>query len=92
MIDSFNFQAFKVVLASFQVENKLRKARVFYLLAKISIKIVLGMLFFTFNNGNIYLIKKKLIKATLNQNVEAFAIYIISLNLSSILIYPARKL
>ena len=35
--------------------------------------------------------KKEFAKAALDKNIEAFVVYITSLNLSSILIHPARK-
>lgn len=36
--------------------------------------------------------KKKFAKTALDKNIEAFIIYILSLNLGSILIYPAKKI
>ena len=45
-----------MVLASFQVEDKLKKARFFqktFLLADLSIEIFLGMPFLTLSNANI---------------------------------------
>ena len=47
-IDGSFFQTFKMVLASFQVEDKLRRHQFFqetFLLADISVEIVLSMLF-----------------------------------------------
>ena len=55
-IDASIFKTFKMVLASFPVEDKLRKARVFqktFLLANINIEIVLSILFLTFNYPNV---------------------------------------
>lgn len=52
-----------MVLASFQMEDKLEKARFLqeiFLLADINIEIVLKIHFFTLNNTNIQFIKKKL--------------------------------
>ena len=53
-----------MVLASFKVEDKFGKARLFqetFLLAYISVEIVLGMHFFTFSNTNVQFVKKELI-------------------------------
>ena len=55
-IVSFTFETFTIVLASFQVKNKLGKAQFFqemFLLTDFNIKIVLEMLFFTLSNANI---------------------------------------
>ena len=55
-IDSSTFKTFGMVLASFQVENKLRRARFFqesFLLAHTSVEVVLGMLFLTLSNADI---------------------------------------
>ena len=55
-IDGFILKTFGIVLASFQVENKLEKSRFFhetYLLADLSIKMVLEMSFLTLSNANI---------------------------------------
>ena len=55
-IDDSILETFKMVLASFQVEDMFEKARFFqktFLLAKLNIKVVLGMLFLTFSNANI---------------------------------------
>ena len=54
---------FGMVLASFQVENKLGQTRYFqktFLLADISMEVVLGMPFLTLSNANIQFAKKKL--------------------------------
>lgn len=62
-IDRFTFKIFGMILASLQVENKLGQARFFqktFLLANISLEILLSMLFLTFNNTNIQFAKKKL--------------------------------
>lgn len=45
-----------MVLASFQIEDKLGKARFFqetFLLADINVEMVLGMLFLIFSNANV---------------------------------------
>ena len=47
---------FEMVLASFQVENKLKKARFFqktFLLADINVEMILGMPFLTISNADI---------------------------------------
>ena len=62
-IESFTFKTFKMVLASFQVENMLEKALFFkktFLLADFSIKMILKILFLTFSNSNIKFALKKL--------------------------------
>ena len=62
-IDSFTFETFGMVLADFQVENKLKRARFFretFLLADISAEVVLSMPFLTFNNADVQFVKKKL--------------------------------
>ena len=49
-------EMFGMVLASFQVEDKLRSLRFFqetFLLADLSVEVVLGMLFLTLSNANI---------------------------------------
>ena len=55
-IDGFTFEIFGIVLASFQVEDKLEKTRFFqetFLLADISMEVVLGMPFLTFSNADV---------------------------------------
>ena len=55
-IDGSTLQTFRMILANFQVEDKLRKTRFFqktFLLADISVEIVLGMPFLTFSNANV---------------------------------------
>ena len=55
-IDDSTFEAFKMVLACFQVEDKLGRTQNFqktFLLAKISVKVVLTMPFLTFSNADI---------------------------------------
>ena len=62
-IDSSTFKTFGMVLASFQVEDTLERARFFpetFLLADLSIEVVLGMPFLTLNNANIKFAQKKL--------------------------------
>ena len=54
-----------MVLASFQVEDKLGRPRFFqktFLLANLSIEVVLGMPFLTFSNANIQFAQKQLIQ------------------------------
>ena len=63
-IDGSTFQTFEIVFASFQVEDKLGKARFFqeiFLLADISTEVVLGILFLTFSNADVQFKKKELI-------------------------------
>ena len=55
-IDGSTLKTFGMVLASFQVEDKLGRARFFqetFLLVNISMKIVLGMPFLTLSNANV---------------------------------------
>ena len=55
-IDGIILKIFEMVLASFQIEDKLGKARFFqdtFLLANISAEVVLGMLFLTFSNADV---------------------------------------
>ena len=55
-IDGSTLKTFEMVLASFQVEDKLRKIRFFqetFLLADISTGVVLGMPFLTLSNANV---------------------------------------
>ena len=52
-----------MVLASFQMEDKLERAQFFqkmFLLANLSIEVVLGMPFLIFSNVNIQFVRKKL--------------------------------
>lgn len=58
------FQTFEIVLASFQVMDKLRKTRFFqkiFLLTDTSIKVILNIIFPTFSNIDILFVKQKLI-------------------------------
>ena len=62
-IDGSTFETFGMVLASFQVENKLGRARFFqetFLLADISMKIVLSMPFLTLSNADVQFVEKEL--------------------------------
>ena len=62
-IDSSNLITFGMVLADFQVEDKLRRARFFqktFLLTNISAELVLSMLFLILSNANIQFIEKEL--------------------------------
>ena len=55
-IDGSTLKTFGMVLASFQVEDTLRRAQFFqeiFLMADLSIKVVLRMPFFTLSNANI---------------------------------------
>lgn len=63
-IDISTFQIFKMVFASFQVENKLRRAHFFqetFLVANTNIKIILEISFLSFSNTDVKFIEKKLI-------------------------------
>ena len=62
-IDGSTLKIFKMVIASFQVEDKLRSARFFretFLLADISVEVVLDMLFLTFSNADVQFVEKEL--------------------------------
>ena len=62
-IDGSILETFGMVLASFQVENTLGRAWFFqemFLLADLSIEVVLGMPFLTFSNADIKFAQKKL--------------------------------
>ena len=62
-IDRSTLETFGMVLASFQVEDKLGRLRFFqetFLLADISTGVVLGMPFLTLSNANIQFVEKKL--------------------------------
>lgn len=62
-IDGSILKTFRIVLASFQIKNKLWRARFFeetFLLADISMEIVLQMPFFILSNVDIKFNKKKL--------------------------------
>ena len=52
-----------MVLASFQVEDKLNKARFFqktFLVVDITSEVILGMLFLTFSNADVLFAKEEL--------------------------------
>ena len=62
-IDGSTFQIFGMVLASFQVEDKLGRIWFFqetFLLADISTGVVLGMPFLTFSNTDVQFVEKEL--------------------------------
>ena len=62
-IDDSILETFEIVLASFQVKDKLRKPRFFqetFLLIDLNVKVVLGMPFLTLSNANIQFAQKKL--------------------------------
>ena len=78
-----------MVLASFQIEDKLKRARFFqetFLLADFSIEVVLGMPFLTLSNADIQFARKN---SPGDENVEAFVVHVTSLNLNSMPIHPA---
>lgn len=63
-IDGFIFKMFEIVLASFQVDDKLRKAWFFqktFLVVGINVKVVLEIFFLTFSNVDIKSFGKELI-------------------------------
>ena len=63
-IDGSTLETFGMVLASFQVEDKLGRTRYFqetFLLADISVEVVLGMPFLTLSNADIQFAEKELI-------------------------------
>lgn len=62
-INDSTLKTFEIVLASFQVEDKLGRARFFqetFLLVDISVEVILGMPFLTFSNADIQFLKKEL--------------------------------
>lgn len=62
-IDGFTFKTFKIVLAYFQVKDKLKKVCFFYetfLLADITIEMVIEIFFLTFSNADMSFSKRKL--------------------------------
>ena len=63
IIDDSIFETFEMVLADFQVEDKLKRAWFFqetFLLADINMEVVLGIHFLTFNNAIVQFVKKEL--------------------------------
>ena len=63
-IDGFTHKTFGMVLASFQVEDKLGRTWFFqetFLLADISTEIILSMLFLTLSNADVQFVEKELI-------------------------------
>ena len=107
-----------MVIASFQVVDKLGRSRFFqetFLLANISMEVVLGMPFLTLSNADVEFAEKKFTwrtyttkkafpttcqveiidqkefaKAALNENIEAFVVYVSSLR-SKMTIHLARE-
>ena len=62
-IDSSSLQTFEMIIASFQVENKLGRAQLFqksFLLAETSMEVVLWMPFLAFSNADIQFAEKEL--------------------------------
>lgn len=62
-IDGINFKTFEIVLASFQIKNKLGLAKHFqktFLLANTNIEIVLEIFFMTFSSAEISFTEKKI--------------------------------
>ena len=63
MIDGSTLETFGMVLANFQVKDKLGRARFFqetFLLADISAEVVLGMPFLTLSNADVQFVEKEL--------------------------------
>lgn len=63
-INDFTLDRFKIVLANFQIKDKLGRTRYFqemFLLASTGIEVVLEMFFLNFNNTNVSFLKWKLI-------------------------------
>ena len=117
-IDGSSLATYGMVIAAFQIVDKLSCSRFFqetFLLANISIKVVLGMPFLTLSNVDIQFAEKKLTwktyttkealpitclveiinqkefaKAALDDNIDAFVVYVSSLELR-MSIHPARK-
>ena len=61
-IDGWLLEIYGMVIAAFQVKDKLSRARFFqeiFLLADTSIEVILGIPFFAFNNVNIQFAEKK---------------------------------
>ena len=62
-IDGTTLETFGMVLASFQMEDKLGKIWFFqetFLLADINMEVILGMPFLTFSNADVQFVEKKL--------------------------------
>lgn len=62
-IDGFRLKIFRMILASFQVNNKLVQSRFFqktFWLANTSIKIILGMFFLIYSNADLLFAEQKL--------------------------------
>lgn len=63
-IDGSTLQTFKMVLANFQIEDKLGQARFFqksFLLAETTAQVMLSILFLTFSNTDVSFFKRELI-------------------------------
>ena len=63
-IDRFYLDTFRMVIADCSVKNKLERVRFFqktFLLANISLKVVLGMFFLTLSKADIRIAKQKLV-------------------------------
>ena len=66
-IDGSHLDTFGIVIASFSLQDKLGKIRFFqktFLVADIRIEVVLGMLFLTFSNANIWFAERELVWRT----------------------------
>lgn len=63
IIDGYIFETFEMVLASFQVKDKLKRVWFFqksFLLADISVEVILGIFFLIFSNIDIQFVEKEL--------------------------------
>lgn len=66
-IDELTLKIFRMVIASFEVEDKFEKAYFFqktFLMANSSMEVILEMLFFSFSNADIFFIDKELFLRT----------------------------
>lgn len=61
-IDGLNLKTFKMIMTNFKINNKLGCSRFFqiFFIAKISMKVILYILFLSFCNANILFIEQKL--------------------------------
>ena len=62
-IDSSTFKTFEMMIANFQIEDKVARSRFFqktFLVANTKFKVILGMLFLKFSSTNVSFVKKTL--------------------------------
>lgn len=63
-MDNFTFQIFNMILTSFKIDSKsgwLQFLQKVFLMANISMEVILTMFFLIFNNANIYFAKREII-------------------------------